>query len=1106
MKQKIAVLGGGISSLVAVFEMTSVPGWKERYDITVYQLGWRLGGKCASGRNREIADRIEEHGLHLFFGFYENAIGIMRRCYQELGRHPEAPLATWQDAFKPRDFIVMEEWEKGRWHPWPLVFPRTEGTPGEWAEPFPDGGHSGAIDRSELPTAWQLARRVIRVAVELFEDYWFGRTQEQVAEAVAQVHPTIEAIATGGGGVRTEGELLGTLTRAFSAYRDLGETLSAPLRDMEMLGLHLTRALMDRMPEDPAAHSRFAHRGILWLLARFRRWLAEELQPEIDSSFATHKIFVSLDLACTVVIGMLTDDLVLPPVDWHKINGEDLREWLRRHGGSEELLRSAVIRTVYSACFATDATGAAGTGLYGCLLIAFGYRGSVIWEMQAGMGDTIFGPLYEVLERRGVRFEFFRRVDRLELGEKDRTGQRRVERIVVGVQATTKNGRPYRPLFDVKGLPCWPSTPLYEQLDQGDRLKQLDADHPNEYSLENWWTRWQDPEPPVVLQAGRDFDLCLLGISIGAFPYICEELIEDAGNPRFGNMVRMLETTLTQAAQLWIRPDLEQMGWPFDRPVVIPYAEPYDTWSDMTHLVPRERWEHTGHPVGNIAYLCGRLIEGPDFEPPPRTDHLYPFGQLERAEHNLGSWLDSHAAYLWPHAVRMNRPECFNYDWLVDLEGRRGKERLKAQWCIADWNPSDRYVLSLKGGTDYRLLPYESGYQNLFLTGDWTLSSISAGSVEGATLAGMRAARALCGYPQTMVGNWLDAVLPPSRRPPPPAVALPPRPGRLEPSPVDGVPYIPRPGDLMTLPPIVLYGGTLCCFAVSAERAAIQSLCDTYLNLGPVTYEPLLPVAVFVAADVRKAHARDRSQDLGWMPERDYAFWVPLRAGRRINGRFEVERFVWFQPFMWIDNPAAVKDGREVFGLEKCAATLSGPRQSTDPARFGVETIVSDLKRGTEARTAPLVRVHAVDRSQFGEPSNEWTSSDDVVAGLARELEKSAREDGWAEDLALLGELLTGDQLLAALKQFPCLTDAHTACYQAIVETPSRAISPIRGGLIDGTYRLAIKPYASHRVAENLGLTTRDTQDGWQECEVLVGTYFRFDFELGHGRVIYRIR
>src|SRR5436190_12543586 len=72
-KQKIAVLGGGLGSLTTVYGLTSDSAWREKYDITVYQMGWRLGGKGASGRNRDQNMRIEEHGLHIWMGFYQNA-------------------------------------------------------------------------------------------------------------------------------------------------------------------------------------------------------------------------------------------------------------------------------------------------------------------------------------------------------------------------------------------------------------------------------------------------------------------------------------------------------------------------------------------------------------------------------------------------------------------------------------------------------------------------------------------------------------------------------------------------------------------------------------------------------------------------------------------------------------------------------------------------------------------------------------------------------------------------------------------------------------------------------------------------------------------------
>jgi uncharacterized protein with NAD-binding domain and iron-sulfur cluster len=70
-RRRVAILGGGAGSLAAAFELTATPELRERYDVTVYQLGWRLGGKGASGRRKvgDGAERIEEHGLHVWFGF-----------------------------------------------------------------------------------------------------------------------------------------------------------------------------------------------------------------------------------------------------------------------------------------------------------------------------------------------------------------------------------------------------------------------------------------------------------------------------------------------------------------------------------------------------------------------------------------------------------------------------------------------------------------------------------------------------------------------------------------------------------------------------------------------------------------------------------------------------------------------------------------------------------------------------------------------------------------------------------------------------------------------------------------------------------------------------
>src|SRR5947208_16293132 len=98
----------------------SEPGWRDRFEsITVYQRGWLLGGKGASSRG--VNGRIEEHGLHVWLGHYENAFRLVRDCYETINRDttdPTAPIRTWTDAFIPASEIGIFDRHDGVWRPW----------------------------------------------------------------------------------------------------------------------------------------------------------------------------------------------------------------------------------------------------------------------------------------------------------------------------------------------------------------------------------------------------------------------------------------------------------------------------------------------------------------------------------------------------------------------------------------------------------------------------------------------------------------------------------------------------------------------------------------------------------------------------------------------------------------------------------------------------------------------------------------------------------------------------------------------------------------------------------------------------------------------------
>src|SRR5262249_13916639 len=98
--------------------------------VTVYQRGWRLGGKGASGRNLEPGKglRIEEHGLHILMGFYDNVFHILKTCYDDLGASPCEPawhdVGPWDEALSPGDSVqICDRYRTGACAIWEIHLP-----------------------------------------------------------------------------------------------------------------------------------------------------------------------------------------------------------------------------------------------------------------------------------------------------------------------------------------------------------------------------------------------------------------------------------------------------------------------------------------------------------------------------------------------------------------------------------------------------------------------------------------------------------------------------------------------------------------------------------------------------------------------------------------------------------------------------------------------------------------------------------------------------------------------------------------------------------------------------------------------------------------------
>jgi uncharacterized protein with NAD-binding domain and iron-sulfur cluster len=443
---------------------------------------------------------------------------------------------------------------------------------------------------------------------------------------------------------------------------------------------------------------------------------------------------MTFDLTATILRGILRDDL--EERGFGAINDVELTAWLREHGAREATLeQSPILRAFYQLCFAyadgdrSRPTLAAGKALQAMLRMVVGYRGALMWKMQAGMGDAIFAPLYEVLAARGVRFAFFHEVTHLGLS----ADGRHVERVEIREQARTVDGD-YAPLVrDAGGLPSWPAEPLVEQLRDGSEGVAFEAGGavPGARTL--------------TLRRGEAFDDVVLALSIGSLPPVCEELVRH--QPRFATMLDNASTVATQALQVWLTDDGEGLGVKPPGMVSGAYVAPLDTMCDMSHLLEREGWT-AADGVRSIAYFCGTMttVEG---ETQAAAD--------ARARADGLAHLREHATVLWPGAARPGR----GFDWAVlfDPDDGDGDARLAAQYWRANIFGSERYVLTPPGSIAHRLRPSESGCANLALAGDWTRNGICGGSVEAAVTSGKLAARFLTKSDEPVPGTdgWLES-------------------------------------------------------------------------------------------------------------------------------------------------------------------------------------------------------------------------------------------------------------------------------------------------------------------------------------------------------------
>jgi len=709
-KQRIAIVGAGPAGLSTAAHLTDPglnPGWEDRYEIDVYQMGWRVGGKGATGRNPDANDRLQEHGIHVFGNMYFNSFAMVRSAYEHVEWDEHDKYRTIESAFRPSTFTYNLDYWNQRWHEAAGKFPFNDAVP--WDNRMPD-------------------EREI--------------AQEVISMVDASLAAAVDARAAKHSG------FVGKLV--IEVERLIG-------RGAEKVMIALAKRMREEQSRPHPPHHQ--HHGLVLKVLDAAVALLGKLVDADPEDAALRINYTMADLAVTVLRGIIDDDVLAEGLD--SIDHENYDVWLRRHGASERTMNSSTPQIFPNTALGylhgdTTAVPTMSAAAYATFFLRqVTGSGAGAYFFAEGTGETIMKPLYRVLEQRGVRFHFFHKLTEV-VAPADST---EIAALRFDVQATVVGGGAYDPLRRLDdGELVWPDRPNFAQLDQGKELQESGAD------LESWWTPWK-PVATAELRAGEHYDQVVLATPVATLPHVAGDLIH---HPRVGaswtDMIDNSTTAASQAVQIWLSKTTRELGWDLtsgarvpsgehaalphlrDRYVGCLYQQDLTSFCDFSDLVAEERWPADNTPKG-LIYFIGALADPeviPDFD-----DHEYPARELARAQWSSVQYFRTISALL-PKAVAADDPRSLDFDLLspTDPTNRRtGIYQFFDQFVKVNIDPNERYTLSRPGTVRKRFNAWDGGFTNLVLAGDWTYTGFNVGSFEGAVMSGMLASHAICGFP-----------------------------------------------------------------------------------------------------------------------------------------------------------------------------------------------------------------------------------------------------------------------------------------------------------------------------------------------------------------------
>jgi hypothetical protein len=321
--------------------------------------------------------------------------------------------------------------------------------------------------------------------------------------------------------------------------------------------------------------------------------------------------------------------------------------------------------------------------------------------------------------------------------------------------------------------------------------------------------------------------------------------------------------------------------------------------------------------------------------------------------------------------------------------------------------------------------------------------------------------------------------------------------------------YVERGGELVTRHPFDLTGVRMYGFVVRADHDRLDELCERTFREPSGGLEDYVPVGshVIVAfTEILSIQSSEAPDDgLGVCGEREVGVWAPVFDRRR-------DRACWTLPYLFVDQPAPMAGGREIFGFPKQLGAVTFPEPGDVTAVFGVSApCIAHFDSAARMVSEPVLSARNVEpgtaagartlrpATPSGGRNRPWADPGEALlamatpagsngrsaatpvprlaadfAVLANELSRLRLTHHWIDAgrvVAMLASHLGFGRLpVVLLKQFRDVADPRRACYQAVVDVEHEVLRFDGGHLLAGQWQLEVADLDGEPLRRELGL------------------------------------